>query len=78
MNIFFLLYFSNDWEKFTPRSNVCWLHYLADKLVYAKRFPSHSSRQERDVLRQFRQFLGTILDYQSACEMAVDADFLNS
>ncbi|XP_060596119.1 uncharacterized protein LOC132750191 [Ruditapes philippinarum] len=67
-----------NWEKFNPHSNVLWLHYLADKLVYSTKYQSQSSRQERDVLREFRQFMSTMLDYSSSAEMAVDSLFMNS
>ncbi|WAR21286.1 HASP-like protein [Mya arenaria] len=68
----------NQWKKFEARSNVLWLHYLADKLIYATRYPSQSGRQDRDVIRQFRQFTASMLNYNSSVEMVVDALFLNS
>ncbi|XP_060602886.1 serine/threonine-protein kinase haspin-like [Ruditapes philippinarum] len=67
-----------NWEKLNPHSNVLWLHYLADKLVYHTKYPSHSSRQERDVLREFRQFMSTMIDYSSSLEMTADSLFMNS
>ncbi|XP_045188775.2 uncharacterized protein LOC123546503 [Mercenaria mercenaria] len=67
-----------NWETFCSHSNVLWLHYLADKLVYSTRYPNQSGRQEREILREFRQFMSTMLDYRSACEMSVDSLFLNS
>lgn len=66
------------WEGFEPYSNVLWLHYLADKMVYTVQYPSQSARANRDVLRQFRQFVSTMLEYRSAMEMVADALFLNS
>lgn len=73
-----VFYCRGNWEKFCPHTNVLWLHYLADKLVYATRYPDQSTRQEREVLREFRQFMSTMLQYKSACEMVVDSLFLNS
>ena len=70
--------FRNSWEKFDPHSNVLWLHYLADKLVYSTTYSSSNARKDRDVLRQFRQFMSQMLKNKSSTEMVVDALFLNS
>ncbi|XP_052261104.1 dentin sialophosphoprotein-like [Dreissena polymorpha] len=69
---------SNNWERFVPHSNVHWLHYLADKVVYRRNYPSQSGRQDRDTVRQFRQFMSGMLEYNSALEMVVDSLFLNT
>lgn len=66
----------NEWKKFCPHSNVLWLHYLTDKLIYHKNYPA--SRLDRDILRQFRTFLSTVLDYRSAAEITFNEQFLNS
>lgn len=33
-----------DWEQYRPATNVLWLHYLANKLLYAKQLPTPVSR----------------------------------
>lgn len=33
-----------DWEQYRPATNVLWLHYLANKLLYAKRLPTPVNR----------------------------------
>ena len=71
------LCFRNDWEKFCPYTNVLWLHYLADKLVYSTT-AAIQSKQDKDTLRKFRKFLSEMLDYGSAAEMTLDSSFLNS
>ncbi|KAL4232233.1 Serine/threonine-protein kinase haspin [Mactra antiquata] len=68
----------NKWDNFCPSTNVLWLNYLGDKLVYMKKYPSQSSRKVREVIRQFRQFLSQILEYHSASELVLDSIFLNS
>ncbi|XP_060079235.1 uncharacterized protein LOC132558655 [Ylistrum balloti] len=67
----------NNWEPFHPRTNIMWLHYLADKLVRSKRYV-RNSREDQSNLRQFRNFLKDILDYNSACELVTCSDFLKS
>jgi hypothetical protein len=32
------------WEQYRPATNVLWLHYLADKLLYAKQLPTPVTR----------------------------------
>lgn len=67
----------NNWEPFHPRTNILWLHYLADKLVRSKRYVRNSS-EDKSVMREFRSFLKDILDYDSACELVTCNDFLKS
>ncbi|OWF42896.1 Serine/threonine-protein kinase haspin [Mizuhopecten yessoensis] len=67
----------NNWEPFHPRSNILWLHYLADKLVRSKRYV-RNSREDKSILREFRNFLKDILDYDSACELVTCNEFLKS
>ncbi|XP_033756912.1 uncharacterized protein LOC117339441 [Pecten maximus] len=67
----------NDWEPFHPHTNILWLHYLADKLVRSKRYV-RNSREDKSILREFRNFLKDILDYNSACELVTCNDFLKS
>ena len=33
-----------DWEQYRPATNVFWLHYLANKLLYAKQLPTPVGR----------------------------------
>jgi serine/threonine-protein kinase haspin len=33
-----------DWKEFRPSTNVLWLHYLANKLLYSKRLPTPVTR----------------------------------
>lgn len=74
----YFLFFSNNWERFVPHSNVHWLYYLADKIVYRMTYPAQSGRQDRDTVRQFRQFMSGMIGYSSSSEMVVDSLFLNT
>ncbi|KAJ8317618.1 hypothetical protein KUTeg_005522, partial [Tegillarca granosa] len=58
----------NQWEPFHARTNVFWLHYLADKLLRAKRYTKNSGECQA-LLREFRLFHKEILDYNSVCEL---------
>jgi serine/threonine-protein kinase haspin len=42
-----------DWAAYAPRTNALWLHYLADVVLTAKKFPCE--RAERRALQAFRQ-----------------------
>jgi len=33
-----------DWSEYRPATNVLWLHYLADKLLYGKQLPTPVTR----------------------------------
>lgn len=43
----------SDWAAYAPRTNALWLHYLADVVLTAKKFPC--DRLERRQLQAFRQ-----------------------
>ncbi|XP_061180046.1 uncharacterized protein LOC133188581 [Saccostrea echinata] len=67
----------NDWKAFHAQTNVFWLHYLADKLIRGKRY-KRNTKKDQTLLRNFRNFSKDILDYTSACDMIVSADFFSS
>jgi len=54
-----------------PFTNVLWIHYLADKLVHGKTYAAASTNraQHQAALRQFRTFLRSALDYDSAAAL---------
>ncbi|XP_031551746.1 serine/threonine-protein kinase haspin-like [Actinia tenebrosa] len=58
----------DDWEKFTPVTNVQWLHYLTDK-IRNKKYPS-----DRKMKVWLRSFFNQVKDCQSAQEV-VYSDF---
>jgi serine/threonine-protein kinase haspin len=65
------------WDTFNPHSNVVWLHYLADKLLKAMRYP-RNTREDQVVCRQFRQLVKEALEYESAFGLVLDSPFVNS
>ncbi|XP_052101865.1 serine/threonine-protein kinase haspin-like [Mytilus californianus] len=67
----------NNWEKFNPKSNVWWLHYLTDKFVKCKRY-SRNTKEDQNMFRQLRLFMKDIPNYSSACELVTCSEFLYS
>ncbi|XP_076104663.1 uncharacterized protein LOC143073192 [Mytilus galloprovincialis] len=67
----------NNWEKFNPKSNIWWLHYLTDKLVKCKRY-SRNTKEDQNMFRQLRLFMKEIPSYSSACELVTCSEFLYS
>ncbi|XP_062575539.1 uncharacterized protein LOC134237467 [Saccostrea cucullata] len=67
----------NDWKGFHAQTNVFWLHYLADKLIRGKRY-KRNTKKDQALLRSFRNFSKDMLDYTSACDMIISADFFSS
>ncbi|KAK3094535.1 hypothetical protein FSP39_002991, partial [Pinctada imbricata] len=65
----------NDWSMFHPRSNVFWLHYLADKLIRSKRY-KRNNKSDQAELRRLRNFTKDILEFNSACELVMCSDYL--
>ncbi|KAF2358714.1 Protein kinase-like domain [Trinorchestia longiramus] len=56
----------DDWEKFNPRTNVLWLHYLADKLISACYFKTKTTSQHRTYISKLQKLKDSILRYESA------------
>eukprot|EP00854_Cymbomonas_tetramitiformis_P001209 gene1209-1785_t len=61
------------WDNFTPKTNVYWLHYLADTLLNKKSLPC--TPEEKHSLKSFRK---DVLRYKSASEAVWDTFFSSS
>jgi hypothetical protein len=68
LNILNVMY-SDNWQAHHPYTNVLWLHYLADKLLKAKKYATpitlQGHRNDSAVQRQFRALLRNALQYSS-------------
>lgn len=58
-------YNQNNWQKFSPYSNIIWLSYILDKLIHSKNYVSES-KAHRDSLDQLKNFSARILIFNSA------------
>lgn len=73
----FHVFFRNNWEAFHTQTNVFWLHYLADKLIRAKRY-KRNTKKDQGLLRDFRNFAKDMLEHTSACDLISSSDFFTS
>lgn len=71
------VFFRNNWEAFHAQTNVFWLHYLADKLIRAKRY-KRNTKKDQGLLREFRNFAKDMLEHTSACDLISSSDFFTS
>ncbi|CAI9736426.1 serine/threonine-protein kinase haspin [Octopus vulgaris] len=65
----------NQWDRFCPRNNVFWIHYLADKLLHCKKY-EQCTRKDREILRGLRQFVDEATEYKSAVDLVFSCDFI--
>lgn len=58
-----------DWGHFCPRTNILWLNYLLDKLLYNKKYSSRSKNHKRgeDMLRKLHK---NVLGFKSSKDLA--------
>ena len=69
------LSFRNQWKDYHPYTNVLWLHYLADKMLKATKYPNSSSKEHKSMARQFRTFHRDALDFSSAGHLIYESSF---
>lgn len=55
----------NNWEEFTPKTNVLWLDYLLDKLITGKQYTSRSQLHKSN-LAHLKKIRKQLLNYSSA------------
>jgi len=63
------LYFSNNWVKFTPKTNLLWLHYLSKKLFDIP----HLFRKRRELILEM---FNKLLNVERIRDFLNDAQFL--
>ncbi|XP_066953378.1 uncharacterized protein [Macrobrachium rosenbergii] len=61
----------NNWEKFTPYTNILWLHYVVDKMINECYYKNVKSRIHKSGLALLRNLKDTILDSESAVDFVL-------
>ena len=57
---------NNEWEKFHPKTNVMWLHYMLDKLTNEVAYKNKKSNTHRSALGKMRHMKNGFLQFDSA------------
>ena len=65
----------NNWESFTPKTNIFWLHYLLDKLINSKKYRSRS-KAHRNCLCTLKSIQTKLLNFASAQNL-VESDLFS-
>uniref|UniRef100_A0A4W4HMU7 Serine/threonine-protein kinase haspin n=1 Tax=Electrophorus electricus TaxID=8005 RepID=A0A4W4HMU7_ELEEL len=68
---------NNCWSEYNPRSNVLWLHYLADKLLAMRYKTKPQSSQQKAVKSSLQTFCSEILNYSSATHALLHCRLFN-
>ncbi|XP_063221720.1 uncharacterized protein LOC134530636 isoform X2 [Bacillus rossius redtenbacheri] len=58
----------DDWKRFEPKTNIQWLHYLADKLIKLARYVRARTKVHSDAKRKLQYLYDCCLLYSSAAD----------
>ena len=65
---------NNDWKKFTPYTNILWIHYLSMKLVTDKKYKSRS-KAHQNALKTLKSLRDNIRNYNSTKQFVQSSHF---
>uniref|UniRef100_A0A1Y1MDJ0 non-specific serine/threonine protein kinase n=1 Tax=Photinus pyralis TaxID=7054 RepID=A0A1Y1MDJ0_PHOPY len=66
---------NNEWEHYEPYTNVLWLHYVTNQMIYAVRYAKSSTKNHNASLRKLIKLNNNILKYQNVAEL-INNEFL--
>lgn len=61
----------NEWEKFTPYTNVLWLHYILDKMTSECYFKNVKTKIHKTHHAQLSKMKHEMLGYESATDFVL-------
>ncbi|KAK8742979.1 hypothetical protein OTU49_001464 [Cherax quadricarinatus] len=61
----------NEWEKYTPYTNVLWLHYILDKMVSGCYFKNVKTKVHKTHYAQLKKLKQQMLNYKTAAEFLI-------
>ena len=62
---------SNKWDSYFPKTNIFWIHYLADKIIDQK--ITNSMKDDTENVDLFKDFMNRLLNYENCFEAFNDA-----
>lgn len=64
-------YFSNNWNKFEPYTNILWLHYLVDKMMHGVQYKQKNNKKHlTNIDNTFKNYQENILKFKSSEDFA--------
>ncbi|KAK7011043.1 serine/threonine-protein kinase haspin, partial [Biomphalaria glabrata] len=64
----------NDWQKFTPRTNIMWVNYLCQKLMITLKKRKDNSRLVRSMKKKLQDVLDVVLQYDSCLQLTLETE----
>ena len=61
------------WERYSPKTNVFWVHYLVSKMIDGAKY--QSKKKPRQLVATFKVFRDRVLQYQNTTQVAEDKFF---
>lgn len=68
--------FNGDkWQRFVPKTNVFWLHYILDKAIAAKKYKKFRTTDHKQTIQLLKAIKDTILEFDSAADLIRSQQF---
>lgn len=66
----------NNWERYCPYTNVLWIHYIMNKLLYETTY-KRRDQNCRNIMEQFQTTYDKLLSFKSANDILEDCSFFS-